>query len=196
MRDACLIQFASGPKFMEQLQLTQAHHAKKCYDYGYDYILCSHKTNKHPVWGKVDTIQKAVELGYRQIFWLDTDAIWISDIPLSSAFVNNAVFNVTYHTHHPAHFNLGVMYIQNTPCLSSFLKLWQSTDDQGHYWYEQYVFNQLRDHTLIHTLSHKWNAVNWIPEYSDPDPIVIAWHGHPNSTQEMRTYCDRNRLLA
>lgn len=207
MNSRCVLQYVYGTKYEEQLLLTSDITLSQCMKFGYDYRLCTHTPKRHPCWERVQMLIDAFEAGYMQAFWLDTDSLWVGDEPLHNAIVNDAIFSLTRHhacKYQPTdHFNIGVMYVNNSPHTLEFLHEWNETSDDGSPWYEQYALNKLiytnqtvtkRSYSTLRQISHRWNALPHIPPYWEENPVVISWHGHPYQTQAMEAYLnDRNR---
>lgn len=209
MNTQCVIQYASGKKYVEQLLLTIPYTIANCDKYSYDYLYYTHKPKGHPCWERVDLLIQACLTGYKQIFLLDTDTYWLGNEPLHNAITTQSIFSLTHHhaceLQPVGHFNIGVMYVNNTPKTLSILNEWKQTSDDGHQWAEQYALNKIiytnqkvteREYDTLRQIGHRWNAMPHIPEYWDNDPVVVAWHGHPHATEAMRKYIhDRNRQV-
>lgn len=210
MNTRCLIQYAFGDRYIDQLQITLPYTVANCAKYSYDYLFYNHQPMGHPCWERVDLLIRACLAGYEQIFILDTDTFWLGNEPLHAAITTKSIFNLTYHhacnAQRTGHFNAGAIYLNNVPQTLSLLQEWKQTSDEGHQWAEQYALNKIiytnqvvtrRSYDTLKQLSHRWNSMPHIPEYWEDDPVVVAWHGHPDPNSEMRRFIDdRNRRLS
>jgi hypothetical protein len=200
----CVIQYAYGYKCLEQVQLTIAQTLHRCSLFGYDYHLCTQAPVGHPSWERVRMIREAIIDGYDQVFWLDTDTLWVADVPLHGAIDTDAVFHLTYHEicadqNMASHFNCGVMYVNNTHQTLQLIREWELTPDDGHQWTEQWSLNKIvfannivtRRPGLLKEIPHLWNSLPHIEKYRSDHPVVIAWHGHPNPNRAMREFLNR-----
>jgi hypothetical protein len=132
-------------------------------------------------------VADALDNGYDKIVWLDADTIWVNH-NLESAFENVEHIGMTWHTepNYGDHYNNGAMYIRNTDLVHKVVDAWIKEPDTEHVWQDQWglinVLNKLDMFGIecVQTISHKWNSMVTIPELSDPDPAVLAWHGSPD----------------
>lgn len=133
----------------------------------------------HPYWVKAHLMLSAAEKGFDHIVWLDADAIWLyGELPKPAT-----VFGLTYHdlrVFGEPHYNAGVMFLNNDHKLAvPRLKQWINTSDDDHKWHDQFALNKILnlDPDLVTRLPHKFNSVEYIPQYRSSNPCIVAWHG-------------------
>lgn len=185
-----VLQFATGGA-AEFLDCSAPMHAHACEKYGYDYIVEREpKSGRHAHWEKQRMIFDCAARGYDFICWLDTDALWLGDTPLLDVWAAadpRAMFAGTFHgprpnpgDHYYDHVNAGVLFVRNIGGMARYpLELWANTPDDGHPWNDQHALNKVFNNnpSFIHIVGHEWNTVEWAPEYSAPNPHIVAWHG-------------------
>lgn len=189
----CIIQYAWGSEYLEQLQLTQGYTSWGCSKFNYDYRCFFHTPIRHPYWEKPKLILGALEDNYSTIIWLDTDCLWLANDPLTNT--HDGVIGLTWHHICPwqrsmDHYNAGMLIIHNNPNTIDLIKEWSATSDDGHPWGDQYALNKLAKKypTLFRTLDHKYNSTIHIPDYTSDKPIIVSWHGARNRLQLMKQY--------
>lgn len=81
--------------------------------------------------------------------------------------------------------NCGAIYVGNGIEAKRLLKVWWSSDDEGHCWHDQHALNRnaipayerlFRKPAPIRKLGCEWNAVPFAPFHHER-PVVAAWHG-------------------
>jgi len=194
MSRTCVIQYATGEEYTNQLAISGPINYEKAYRHNYDYKLYTHDAGKRGAsWERV-AIFKELLHSYDYLIWLDVDSVWYKDEPLLNAIPNmNFTFYLTKHNEDPIpHFNLGVMYIQVSSELEECLNIWDNTDDEGHVWWEQYSFLKCCKDPIfsleVCEIPHRWNSLPHIHHYTSQDPVVVSWHGLPNRTQFMKEF--------
>lgn len=176
-----VVQFADSrhPQYTCLLGATRDLHAAHCRKNGYDYIASTQAcTDRHPYWEKCNLLRGAAASGYEHIVWLDADTVWYGE-PL---ILPPTVFGLTWHKpmHEPAHWNAGVMYVNNTGSQAiEPLEAWWCTPEDGHKWCDQWSLNKmLTFHPgLVTRLEHRWNSVEYLEGHFEDGAIVSAWHG-------------------
>lgn len=166
------------------LDFSTPYHTAYAETFKFDYYPY-HTKEKYPIrnggWDRVDLILEAFNCGYQYIVWMDADAlIQNDDIDLRKACKDiGACFDLK----NPVpHYNVGVLYLENTPEVVEFVKTWMTHYPgrlwHGMFWGEQSDFNLMatENPSLVHTLHNKWNSYAGTP-CDAKDIIVKAWHG-------------------
>jgi hypothetical protein len=165
------------------LELVKYHSEKYCQRHGYVYqcTVENPRPDFDPLqgsWGKIELIREALELGYKNVIWLDADTL-ITDFntDLRDAIQPGKIGACWHRIPQLSHWNVGALYVSNTAETRAFIDEWLASypppaDD----WMEQGVFNRMamKSKTVV-TLSDKWNAtldVNMVP-----DAVVLGFHG-------------------
>jgi hypothetical protein len=191
MNDAILIQQVSAGEghpdeadYRAMLDLTQDRHAEYCQAHGFDYELQRVGDPRYPAntgaWVKVKLMIDAMQKGYQSVVWLDTDAlVWDMDADLRGAVRPGKVGLCWQRIPQfpQGHWNVGVMYVDNTPGTLGFMQDWlASYPPPADGWGEQGVFNRLAAKSpLVETVSDRWNAT--IDVSMVPDAVVLGFHG-------------------
>ena len=201
MNDAIIIQQVyPGMGYEAMLELTKPRNISYCNQWHMDYqVQIDAVVPEWPIsaggWAKLVLIQRALDKGYKYVIWLDADAlIYDTDTDLREACPDGigACWHRIPQLHH---WNVGVMYMQNTGAVREFVYNWIEKypgDNDG--WNEQGVFNRMgKKSRIIHTLSDKWNAtlnVNIVP-----DAVVLGYHGCGNASQRLQLMTDTLKRL-
>jgi len=191
--DAVLIQYADGPAHTAMLQATGARHNAYAIAYGCDFWrLCGYR-DPALMWPRWEFILRAIQLGYRHVFWLDADAVivnWAAD--LRDALPEDKHFGLLHGSvpgGEPVHWNAGVMYFHGVPLVERFvenmlhfmpptyspLPLWWG-DTVG----DQYVLNRLlAEHPMfvadfLHPIERKWNTIYGYENGVTPNVLHLA----------------------
>ncbi len=190
MNDTLLLQQAypnmpPAEDYMPMLKLTKARHFIYCELHAMDFQCVESASSPKYAdvheggWGKIELIIRALEQGYRQVIWLDSDAM-IKDLSadLRDGCVNG--IGVCWHRIPQLnHWNTGVMYFRNTPDVIDFCSEWLAgyPGDKTVGWAEQGIFNKLaKTSRVVQTISDRWNATL---NYSMvPDAVVLGFHGY------------------
>jgi len=195
-----VLQFAAGPA-LDLFKITEPVHRAACAKYGYDFIVETEpKTNKAFAWEKARMCRDALLAGYDNIVWLDCDAFWLGNHELLTAWNSapaTAFFAATYHTvsgavgqgHAYDHYNNGVFFLRNVPGKTlEFIEQWLAADDEGHVWKDQHAMHKViaAQPACAYKLPHTWNSIDWVPEFRDPNPAIVAWHGRSMYQDEIR----------
>lgn len=165
------------------------------------------KENMHadglPVsWGKVEIIRDALKSGSEDLFWIDADAlIVLPDQDIRDYTEGSGDLYVAWHGPEAArivwpefvpHFNVGVMFIRNTPWAHDFLaRVWDWRGKLKHFWSDQAAFHyelgylsilgmgqdidNLADRSHIARLDCRWNTLPG--GVLTDDPIVHHYAG-------------------
>lgn len=176
---ACVIQYAGG-YYTQLLAETFALHQLFCRRHRYDYLVSTIPwTDRHPYWEKCALLLTAAKKGYEQLVWLDSDTVWHGE----TLILPPTVFGMTRHNesnYFPEHYNAGVIYVNNSGGQAiQPLEEWWHTPETDSRSVDQGALNVVVDKTpeLVTKLDHRWNSVDYIPEYKATNPAVSAWHG-------------------
>lgn len=192
MNKVCVIQYAWGPEFLHQTQITNGYTLWGCSKYSYDYRFYTRKPSISPVWEKPKLLLETLRDDYETVIWLDTDCLWLANEPIHN--LHSTVFGMSYHHsclfQHTDHYNAGVISIKNSDTTIKVMNEWLNESDDGHPWAEQYALNKIlkRNPELVCKLDHKFNSVYDIPDYSSDNPVIVAWHGSNNRNKKMIDY--------
>jgi hypothetical protein len=193
MNNAVLIQqvwpedYGTG-SYVPLIELTKERNEAYCEQHHFDYVYQIGtegltKTNLlDGCWSKVEMMKRALAQGYEYIVWLDVDAlIYDTDTDLRDAFVNGigACWMRIPQLHH---WNVGVLYVRNTPQSIKFIDDWLALYPGGQQWREQGEFNKLAlASKVVQTIADRWNATL---NYSMvPDAVVLGYHGNGDAKQ-------------
>lgn len=170
------------------IELTRARNQAYCDKHGFDYeVLIGISSEKYgdPYaggWVKVELIHRALFKGYQYIVWLDADAM-IKDLDtdlrdgcpkgIGACWMRIPQLN---------HWNVGVLYIQNSQAVKNFVAEWLAEYPGGKQWMEQGVFNKMgMKSKVVQTISDRWNSTM---NYSMvPDAVVLGFHGYGDARQ-------------
>lgn len=196
MNNAVLIQqvwegeFGNG-SYVPMMELTKERNEAYCLKHGFDYV---YKIGVEGLaltdvykgcWTKVELIRDALKQGYEYVVWLDPDAlIYDLDTNLRDAFING-IGACWMRIPQLDHWNVGVLYVKNTPESVKFVDEWLAEYPGDKQWLEQGVFNRLAVKSkTVQTISDRWNATL---NYSlVPDAVVLGYHGNGNSENRLK----------
>lgn len=108
-----------------------------------------HSTSRPPSWEKIPCIQKAFDLGYEFVFWVDADAMIMKDAPdirgeLGTDANDSAekdFFLVRHAVQGGLSPNMGVLVIRNSARSRQVLSdIWNMAEFINHRWWEQAAF--------------------------------------------------------
>ena len=136
-------------------------------------------------WAKVALLEKALLAGYEYIIWLDADTI-IADFEtdLREACAPGKIGACWQRIPQLHHWNVGALYLTNTPLILAFLREWLVSYPGDKNWNEQGSFNQLAMQSkIVQTISDRWNATFNYTEC--PDAVVLGYHGAGNTTERI-----------
>jgi hypothetical protein len=196
MNDAILIQQVyPGLGYEPMLELTRGRNEKYCERWKMDYQclidpVVPEWDAKLGSWAKVELIRRALYKGYNFIVWLDADAlIYDLETDLRDG-CPNGIGACWHRIPQLNHWNVGVMYMQNTHAVKLFIGEWLSKfPGERDGWNEQGEFNRLGVKSrIVQTLSDRWNAtinVNVVP-----DAVVLGFHGYGNAEQRYQAMKD------
>lgn len=196
MNNAVLIQQAyPGLGYEEMINLTWDRNADYCNKWDFDYWthidpIVPEWDVKHGGWAKIELIRRALDAGYQYVVWLDADAM-IYDLETDLRDGCPKGIGACYHRIPQLnHWNVGVMYMQNSDEVISFIEEWiLKFPGAKDGWFEQGVFNRMgMTRKIVHTISDKWNAtvnVNIVP-----DAVVLGFHGHGDAKQRLQAMKD------
>ena len=170
-----------GFEYDKMLELTRAHHAAYCYQHGYEYDCKIEKSERHDImnggWEKIKLILEAMQSGYENIIWLDADTL-ITDvnIPLIDAIQPNKIGACWQRIPQLNHWNVGALYIHNSPETQLFCNEWYASPNAHDGWNEQGAFNRLAlKNKTVTTISDRWNSTIYVGVV--PDTVVLGFHG-------------------
>ena len=186
MSSTCLIQSASGGYRMAQARVHRWH-SDYCQDHDIDYLChlgrVPSQREKHPVWDRLPLIESAMDLGYNQVACFDSDVLVVNPhISLLEAFEGFKHVGMVRHPHpfddQDWHFNMGVMFLKNTPETREFLRqthfvkpiekpLWELQSS---------MLTVNKRMKIIERVSDKWNATEGVND-DVSIPVIRAWHG-------------------
>ena len=182
MNNAVIIQHVyPGLGFEKMMELTRTHNVSYCNFHKFDYQTHCYANEldvNNGGWVKIELIRAALKAGYEYIVWLDADAMIIDvSVDLRHAFEAGKIGAAWHRIPQLNHWNVGVMYVHNTPDTSAFISQWlASYPPPKDGWMEQGVFNRMgKAGKIVSTVSDKWNAtidVNLVP-----DAVVLGFHG-------------------
>jgi hypothetical protein len=191
MKNAILIQqvYPNMPdSYLPMLELTRERNKAYCIRWQMDYQCLESASSvqyadaKAGAWVKVELIKFALAKGYQYIIWLDADAmIKDLDTDLRDGCIGGigACWMRIPQLHH---WNVGVMYVTNTPPVKEFIDAWLANYPGEKQWMEQGVFNRLgMQSKVVQTISDRWNAT--INYTMCPDAVVLGFHGDGDSKQ-------------
>ena len=169
--------------YLPLMELTKARNEAYCARHAFDFVY--HVGTLDPkyasvwdgCWPKVELIQQALRKGYQYIVWMDPDAL-IRDLdtdlrdacPLGIGACWMRIPQLD-------HWNVGVLYLQNTPEVVRFVDEWLAQFPGDKQWREQGVFNAMgMKSKVVFTIADRWNATM---NYSMvPDAVVLGFHGN------------------
>lgn len=196
MNDAVLIQQCwigdnGQGDYAPLMELTKERNEAYCQRHNFDYVYhygidgLKYADLNAGCWTKIELIQKALADGYEFIVWLDPDAmIKDMDTDLRDAFING-IGACWHRIPQLNHWNVGVLYVRNTPDAKAFIDEWLSTyPGPRDGWNEQGVFNKMAMKSkVVQTVSDRWNAT--INYSIVPDAVVLGFHGYGNAAQRL-----------
>ncbi len=189
MRSILLQNTSPVGEYSKMLELTRERNAEYCKLHNFDFA-CTVSEPAHPVtdggWEKIAMIQQAMQEGYDFIVWLDSDAmIYDKSVDLRNACNIGKIGACWHRIPQLHHWNVGVLYIHNTPETRKFIDEWYASypaPKDG--WFEQGVFNRMAMNCkTVVTLSDKWNATLNVSMV--PDAVVLGFHGHGDDKQRL-----------
>lgn len=186
MQDSVLINMCnSSGEFFDSMRLTYQRHATYAIVHQMDYwhILGDmHPDKLRGGWDKIAIIQKALDAGYKYVFWVDADACIVDQAAdLRDAFTGAGDIGACIHDANgiPRHYNVGVLFIRNTDKVREFVQDWWFSYPGSPQWMEQGAFNDLlaseKYKGLLFRMDDKYNAT--VNVNMAPKPVIIGWHG-------------------
>lgn len=189
MNNAVLIQQAyPGEGFDKMVELTRKRNEDYCKKWNFDYqvhidAVVPEWRMSEGGWAKIELIRRALE-EYEYIVWLDADAM-IYDLDTDLRGACDGIGVCWHRIPQLHHWNVGVMYVKNSPEVKDFINTWISKyPGAKDGWFEQGEFNRLAMKSkTVHTLSDRWNStlnVNMVP-----DAVVLGFHGCGDAKQRL-----------
>jgi len=189
-KDAVILQQAwqIGP-FADMLRLTYQRHAAYAWAHNMEYIAwagCLKPELWPGGWGKIWLMRLMLDLGYKHVFWIDTDAAIVDlDADLRDGLPDDKLIGACEHdaawfaqVGMSRHYNVGVLFLKNHPTTVEFLDAWIGRYPGHERWLEQGVFNEMVTGEyagIFHPLDAKYNATFNVNEVAQP--VIQAWHG-------------------
>ena len=171
------------------MELTKERNEAYCKKHNFDYwhIVGTEGLKTGDIyagcWTKIELIQRALEQGYEYIVWLDPDAlIKDMDTDLRDGCING-IGACWHRIPQLNHWNVGVLYVKNTPEVKAFIDEWLSAyPGPRSGWNEQGVFNEMgMKSKVVQTISDRWNAT--LNYTFVPDAVVLGYHGNGTAKQ-------------
>ena len=187
MNNAVLIQqiYPNTPG-VKMLELTRMHHQAYCDKFAMDYWCeISNPLPSYDVmlgsWGKIELIRRALDTQYQSVVWLDADTLIVDlQTNLRDAIQPDKIGACWHRIPQLNHWNVGALYIDNTPNTRAFIDEWLASYPPKPQWLEQGEFNRLaRESRTVVTISDKWNAT--LDVSMVPDAVVLGFHGQSNT---------------
>lgn len=196
MSKRCLIQYAVGKDYNDQLSLTMLRNADYCRRNNATFLVSVNKieNGKRAGWDKIDHIIKATYQGYDDIIYMDTDCI-IKDLSFDLwSLCEPDLVGFTEHYTSPntdnkeKHYNTGVMAI-GKGCKDFFVR-WSLQDENNHAWMEQHPLQEMMKLSFYKERSKLMdNKFNMMPSICPSDECVVrAFHGMPDRFRIMQDY--------
>ncbi len=196
MSRTCVVQFSDRGIQDPLLNLTISKHYEHCKRFNYKYFVSQSRrcVQRHVYWEKVVAISEtlnAVMLECDNLVWIDTDAYWLGNEPLTPEF--DTPFAAVRHRN-PPHFNCGVLYCKVSSEVDRLVDLWWKSSCHNHHWQDQHAFNLLVESNQIACteIDKKYNSTFGTADYISPNPVVAAWHGCGNRKAEMAAFIERH----
>lgn len=196
MNDALIIQQVfPGFHYEQMIELTRERNKEYCNRHAFDYeCLIGVSDPKYSdadqgAWPKVDMIRKALFKGYRYVVWLDADALIADmDTDLRDGCIDG-IGACWMRVPQPGgmynHWNVGVLFVQNSHKVREFLSDWLAEYPGEYQWKEQGVFNKLAMKSkVVQTISDRWNSTIVYSEV--PDAVILGFHGDGDANQRYR----------
>ena len=170
------------------MELTKDRNQDYCEKHGFDYVylvgcLSEKYANVYQGgWVKVELIRTALAKGYEYVIWLDPDAlIYDMETDLRDA-CPKGIGSCWMRIPQLNHWNVGVLYMRNTPEVRKFIGDWLESFPGERDWMEQGEFNKLAlKGRVVETISDRWNAT--INYSMVPDAVVLGYHGNGDAPQ-------------
>ena len=192
LKDAVIIQqaYQIGP-FSDMLRLTYQRHAAYAWAHGMEYwpLSATLLPDKWPGgWGKIWLMRLMLDQGYEQVFYIDTDAAIVDmECDLRDALPKDKLIGAVEHWAPdwfpqfdiPRHYNVGVLFLRNSPMTCALLDDWVSRFPGHPRWMEQGAFNEMiaeeQYADMFHPMDARWNATYNVNEVEDA--CIRGWHG-------------------
>lgn len=196
MRDAILIQqcwkgnVGGLGDYLPLMKLTLERNRAYCDIHGFDFqpivgpVLDKFEDVKKGGWPKVELIRRALADGYHYIVWMDPDAL-IRDLDTDLREGCPKGIGACWHRIPQLnHWNVGALYIQNSPQVMKFIEDWLGSFPGLPNWMEQGEFNRLAmESNVVKTISDRWNST--INYSMVPDAVVIGYHGYGDALMRL-----------
>jgi GT2 family glycosyltransferase len=179
-----LIQYGHGPEHGAFLDVIEDLHRSYCARHGIDYWARREPPTpgRSAHWMKVALLREAMNAGYSQAIWLDTDCVIINhDYNLFDASgFGIAVCECFDSPSLERHLNTGIVIVTRSAEVEDFLADWDAAPPGG-IWEDQSGFIELMRHRpnrdLLTVLPNRFNCLDVHMEARNP--IVRAFHGEP-----------------
>ena len=186
MSNAVLIQQADG-EHLSLLELTAGRHAVYCARHRITYwsVQGGVQFSRPSHWNKIALIQRALDLGFDTVAWLDADTLILrDDVDLRTALDGGGPLGLARHPtpglgDSTTHYNSGVIILRNTPRTREFFHaVWEGGPlENRHRWNDQARILDLLPQFpgLVQRLDDRWNSTVGLTEVDHP--VIKAWHG-------------------
>jgi hypothetical protein len=182
------------------LDLTEAMHRDYAERHGMVYHRVDGAVTKwNGTWDQIPCILDALSTGADEVYWLDADAMIVSDDDLGQALPHHPAprrLAMCRHPGPPEHWNCGVLMAQNSHAVREFFRRVLKKGPGMPPWWQQQVMNDMLETPvwgwLIRALDDRWNSTWGVNEARDP--VVVAWHngqGPQVKLEAMRAYLGR-----
>jgi hypothetical protein len=149
-------------------KLTEKINKKYANDNNYDFIVFKERfsNDRAPQWDKLKAIQKCLELGYKYVFWIDSDAYFNKNIRLETFLKDEKEFYICEdlkNSDNKCLINTGTMLIKNTNYIKLFLEKWWESYDK------EYLFKPYHEQTILDNIikNNYFNIKEKIQIYPD-----------------------------
>jgi hypothetical protein len=183
LSDTVLVQQASGTH-VPLLRTAMETHAAYAESMSMDYYCYYGRTTDrfNPYWEKIFIVQRLLEK-YKTVLYLDADTLIVNPKDNLRSVISRPLMMVR----HPGgcyggvegHWNTGVMFVQNTDLVKTFLKDVIEHGPGERDWWEQTIVNHILIlpwyKKLVGELSCSYNSTYKVNEV--PNPVIMALHG-------------------
>ena len=178
-----LIQQASG-HCRPMLELTSSLHRAYAQRHGISYwqVRGNVQTERAGHWNKILLMQRAFQMGFELVIWLDADTVIVEpEQDFRRALNGGAPIGMVRHHRpwngQPWHYNSGVILARDTPKTRQFLQRVWDAGPIDHPWQEQVRINEVaqRNPRIVQSLPDRWNCTQGTNPCRKPN--VLAWHG-------------------
>lgn len=151
-------------------KLTEKINRKYAEDNNYSFIVFKERfaDDRAPQWDKLKAIEKCLEMGYKYVFWIDSDAYFNKNIRLESFLENDKEFYICDDLKNSGGnclINTGTMLIKNTNYMKSIIKKWWECDNKT-YLFTPYYEQKILDNMIKENLFNIQEKIKIYPDYA------------------------------